>query len=137
MANIVEKAKELRATIETLAQNLDDKNALENVELFPIWSPDSKEYEKNQKIKYNNVLYKVLQNHISQSDWNPTAAPSLFAQVIVSQDGTPLPWVQPDSTNPYSKGDKVIFNDKIYESLIDNNVWSPADYPMGWQEITE
>lgn len=137
MANIIEKAKELRATIETLAQNLDDKNALENVELFPIWNPDSKEYEKNQKIKYNNVLYKVLQNHISQSDWSPAAAPSLFAQVIVSQDGTPLPWVQPDSTNPYSKGDKVIFNDKIYESLIDNNVWSPADYPMGWQEIIE
>lgn len=137
MGSIVEKAKELRATIETLAQNLDDESALENIELFPIWSPDSKEYTKDQKVKYNNVLYKVLQNHISQSDWNPADAPSLFAQVLVSQDGTPLPWVQPDSTNPYSKGDRVIFNDKIYESLIDNNVWSPADYPMGWQEIIE
>ena len=137
MGSIVEKAKELRVTIETLAQNLDDESALENIELFPIWSPDSKEYTKNQKVKYNNILYKVLQNHISQSDWNPADAPSLFAQVLVSQDGTPLPWVQPDSTNPYSKGDRVIFNDKIYESLIDNNVWSPADYPMGWQEIIE
>ena len=40
MGSIVEKAKELRATIETLAQNLDDESALENIELFPIWSPD-------------------------------------------------------------------------------------------------
>ena len=32
-------------------------------------------------------------------------------------------------------GDKVIFEGKKYESLIDDNVWSPEDYPAGWQEI--
>ena len=35
------------------------------------------------------------------------------------------------------KGDKVIFNGKVYESLIDNNVYSPEAYPAGWKEITE
>lgn len=44
-------------------------------------------------------------------------------------------WVQPDSSNPYMTGDRVRFNGNVYESLIDNNVWSPSDYPAGWQLI--
>ena len=38
------------------------------------------------------------------------------------------------STSPYNKGDCCIdINDNyIYKSLIDNNVFSPTDYPAGW-----
>lgn len=35
-------------------------------------------------------------------------------------------------------GDKVHFttaDDPVYESLIDNNVWSPESYPQGWREV--
>ena len=42
-------------------------------------------------------------------------------------------WEQPDSTNPYMKGDKVSHNGKIWVSDIDNNVWAPGIY--GWSEI--
>lgn len=35
----------------------------------------------------------------------------------------------------YKIGDKVTFEGKHYESVINNNVWSPADYPAGWKEI--
>ena len=34
------------------------------------------------------------------------------------------------------KGDKVRCEGKIYESLIDNNVWKPTEYPQGWKDIT-
>lgn len=47
-------------------------------------------------------------------------------------------FVQPtDATNAYAKGAKVKFNGKIYESLIDNNVYSPTAYPAGWKEVEE
>ena len=26
---------------------------------------------------------------------------------------------------------------KVYQSLIDNNVWSPSAYTQGWQEVVE
>ena len=48
-----------------------------------------------------------------------------------------LEWSQPDASNPYSIGDRVIFNGLTYESLIDNNVWSPEAYPAGWSEVVE
>lgn len=137
MIDIIEKAKELRATVERLAQLLNDKDALENIELFPKWSGEAKNYEANYKVKYQNKLYRVLKAHISNIDNTPAEAAALYAEVQYSPEGNPLPWVQPTSANPYKTGDKVIYNNKIYKSLIDNNTWSPDDYPLAWEEITE
>jgi len=87
------------------------------------------------RVRYDGVLYKVLQTHTSQSAWTPTAAPSLFAKVLIPDPDVIPDWEQPDSTNAYSIGDKVRFDGKVYESLINGNVWSPADYPAGWKEV--
>ena len=117
--------------------SISDEVAEKIPEVFPTWDSNGKEYKKDDRVQYNSVLYKVLQDHTSQSTWTPTDAPSLFAKVLTSTDGEPQEWEQPDSTNAYMKGDKVIFNDKVYESLIDNNVWSPEAYPDGWEEVID
>ena len=127
---------ETKNTYQTKLRSISDGVALKMPEVFPHWSGNSKEYVKDDKVLYNDVLYKVLQNHTSQEGWTPTSAPSLFAKVLTSE-GEILDWEQPDSTNPYMKGDKVKFNGKIYESVIDNNVWSPEAYPQGWKEVEE
>lgn len=115
---------------------LSDDVAVLIPEVYPAWSGNGVEYKKDMRVTYNSILYKVLQNHTSQEGWTPTSAPSLFAKVLTSE-GEILDWEQPSSTNPYMKGDKVKFNGKIYESVIDNNVWSPEAYPQGWKEVEE
>lgn len=135
--SIVERARELRKQIETNAAMMDDENAAQYTELFPAWSGDSVPYTVGERVRYEGILYKVLQNHTSQATWTPTDAPSLFAKVLIPDPDVIPDWEQPDSTNAYMKGDKVRFEGKVYESLIDNNVWSPAAYPAGWKEITE
>jgi hypothetical protein len=132
----VAKATELRSTIDTLADTLDDEQAMEMPLLFAEWDGNDVFYDTGKRVTYNGTLYKVLQAHSSQATWTPEAAPSLFAKVLAGQDGTDIgEWVQPDSTNPYMKGDKVTYNGKTYESTIDNNVWSPDVYPAGWKEV--
>ena len=79
-----------------------------------------------QRVLYDSVLYKVLQAHTSQADWTPVNAPSLFARVLIVDENVIPEWVQPDSTNPYMKGNRVTHNGITYESLIDNNVWEPG-----------
>lgn len=134
---------ETKNTYQTKLRSISDGAALKMPEVFPHWNGNSKEYVKDDKVLYDGVLYKVLQNHTSQEGWTPTSAPSLltsapslFAKVLTSE-GEILDWEQPSSTNPYMKGDKVKFNGKIYESVIDNNVWSPEAYPQGWKEVEE
>lgn len=40
------------------------------------------------------------------------------------------------STSPYMKGNCCLWEGVAYRSTIDNNVWSPADYPDGWEVAT-
>lgn len=133
---LIERARELRRLIEIAVQSLGAEDALDAVSLFPAWNGSAVTYEAGTKVRYNGDLYTVLQNHTSQGNWTPDSAPSLFARVLPGQDGTEIDeWVQPGSTNPYKKGDKVLFGGHVYESLIDGNVWSPVGYPAGWQLI--
>lgn len=41
------------------------------------------------------------------------------------------------ATSPYMTGDCCADGGKTYRSKMDNNVYSPADYPAGWEEVTE
>lgn len=119
------------------AETLSDAQALQVPMLFEEFDGNGVAYEVGKRIIFEGILYKVIQAHTSQAEWTPVAAPSLFAKVINETiDGSIPEFEQPDSTNPYMKGDKVIFNGKVYESLIDNNVYSPEAYPAGWKEIT-
>ena len=139
---LVEKARELRKILEkamTATQNLTEAEAITATCLHPKWSGDSVQYTAGQRVQDDGVLYTVLQAHTSQPDWKPAAAPSLFAKVLIP-DPTVVPeWEQPDSTNPYMKGDKVKHNGKVWVSLIDNNVWEPGAVGTAalWQEVTE
>lgn len=132
MTGLVERARKLRAVIEQAAQSLTDDTALEAVELFPVWKA-GQGYTTGQRVQYNGVLYSVLQDHTSLADWTPDAAASLFAKVLIPDESVIPEWEQPDSTNPYSAGDKVTHNGKTWVSDIDGNVWEPGVY--GWTEV--
>ena len=132
---LIELAQKLRPLIEKAVEYLDDAEAIEATTLYPAWSGDGVAYEKDFRVKYNQVLYKVLQAHTSQPAWNPEAAPSLFAKVLIPDPEVIPEWEQPGSTNPYQIGDKVRYKGKVYESVIANNIWSPESYPAGWREV--
>lgn len=114
------------AVAQIQAQSLTDEQALNVQAIYPAWNAGNVTYTIGYKILYNNVLYKCLQQHNSQSDWTPDAAPSLWAKVLISDSEVIPEWEQPDSTNPYGKGDRVTHNGKTWESLVDSNVWEPG-----------
>lgn len=126
------KARRLRARIEQTSATLPDEQALEVVELFPVWS-ESGSYSVDDRVSYDGILYRCLQTHDAQVAWTPVDAVSLWARVLIPDPEVIPEWVQPDSTNPYMQGDKVTHNGKTWESAIDNNVWEPGVY--GWTEI--
>lgn len=135
--NVIDRARELRKQIEEVASTLGDEKALEYTDLFPLWSGNGVEYVTGNRVRHNDVLYKALQSHTSQPTWTPEDAPSLWAKVLVVDSTTIPDWEQPISTNGYVTGDRVKFEGRVYESLIDNNVWSPAGYPAGWKEVSQ
>lgn len=119
----------IKQQINTLT--VDDNTALRMTEFYPEWTTDT-DYATGFKVQYGGKLYKCLTAHASQADWTPDAAPSLWAKVLIPDPDVIPEWEQPDSTNPYAKGDKVTHNGKTWVSDIDNNVWAPGVY--GWTE---
>lgn len=125
MGRYLEAAQKIRATMDTAVGMLTDEQAVKVVALFPLWDPRAT-YAVGDRVRYAGNLYRCLQPHTAQETWNPVDAPSLWAKVLTDPSGAVLPWEQPDSTNPYMKGDKVTHNGKTWESLVDNNVWEPG-----------
>ena len=115
------------------AQTLDDADALEAKGIYPEWDYTAT-YAVNEKVLYEDVLYKCLQEHTAQEEWTPTDAPSLWAKVLIPDEDVIPEWEQPDSTNPYMTGDKVTHNGSTWISDVDNNVWEPGVY--GWSEVS-
>lgn len=131
----------LKKQIIVQAQAYDDSTSLDNKDLFPLWEVD-KNYQIGDKVQdfdANNmlVLYKCVQAHISQLTWRPKDTPALFTKVAYPNQI--LDFVQPTGAqDAYMIGDQVYFpagSSTIYESTIDNNIWSPSDYPAGWTQI--
>ena len=131
MGRYLEAAKVVRAAMDAAAAALTDEQALKAAAIYPAWSAAG-DYDAGERVRFGGALYKCLQGHTAQADWTPAAAPSLWAKVLTSDTGEPLPWEQPDSTNPYMKGDKVTHGGKTWVSTMDNNVWEPGVY--GWEE---
>ena len=130
----LENAKALRSAMDGVGAVLTDEQAVTYKLLYPKWIGNGVSYVVGDRRQYDGALYKCLQAHTSQPDWTPTAAPSLWAKVLIPDPGTIPEWEQPDSTNPYSAGDKVTHNGKTWVSDIDNNVWEPGVY--GWTEAS-
>ena len=128
------EAEAIVAALVKLRESATDGQALSVPVLYPAWR-SGVNYVTGQRVLHGGVLYKALQDHTSQDDWAPDAAPSLFAKVLIPDPETIPEWQQPDSTNPYMQGDKVIHNGKTWVSDIDGNVWEPGVY--GWNEVVE
>lgn len=130
----MEEAKAIIKALVDLRESATDEQAMKAQVLYPKWK-EGVGYKVGDRVTYNGVLYKVLTGHTSQADWTPDAAPSLFAKVLIVDPSVIPEWEQPESTNPYMKGDKVTHNGSTWVSLVDNNVWEPSDaLPTLWQK---
>ena len=110
-----------------------DEDAYTMRYLYPEWLGNGITYKANDRLMYNDKFYKVLQDHISQSDWTPDTASSLYVEIADPSNEYPE-FKQPTGAHDaYAKGSKVTFEGKHYISLIDANVYSPTAYPAGWQ----
>lgn len=128
------EAIRLRRHIESAVQSLPNSEALEVVALYPEWKA-GQAYTAGFKCQRGGKLCRCLQAHTSQDGWEPENAPSLWAKVLIPDETVIPEWEQPDSTNPYSAGDKVTHNGKTWVSDIDGNVWEPGVY--GWTEQSD
>ena len=138
----LEIRKALQIFLTTLDADTQTADMMEVSSVFPKYQV-GKAYKTKDVFAYGEnavgdaQLYQVLQDHTSAEEWTPDTAISLYKPIGVTESGYPE-WVQPlGASDAYSTGDIVSYNDTLYQSTVDGNVWSPVDYPQGWKEYAE
>ena len=122
----------VKTMLKSSTEELSDEDALDVAALFPTWKGKiGIPVSVGERLWYDGKLYKAIQNHTPQEDWKPDVTQSLYTEVSVAE----IPdWVQPISAETaYRIGDKVRYNNKVWESVVDNNTWEPGVF--GWNEV--
>ncbi len=131
-----EHAYKLRELLHKASASLSDEDALDGIELFPLWGADTG-YAADIRVRYEDKLYRCVQAHTSQIGWEPPAVPALWTEV--AKPGEIPVWRQPTGAqDAYSTGDLVHYPDAVgpvYRSLLDGNVWEPQAVPQAWQRL--
>lgn len=118
----VQQAAVLVAQIQ--AQSLPDEQAATVKAIYPAYDPNGVQYPVDFKVLQDDVLYKCLQEHMSQENWAPGIAPSIWVAVDTGEHaGTqedPIP--APDTVTTagmeyeygkyYQEGDTVYLMDR-------------------------
>ena len=97
----------IREIIEKASASLEDTDALDAVELFPLWAVGVS-YSVGERVQYDGKLYKVVRAHTSQADWTPPTVPALFTEVAAQGQGD-----TPDNPIPYNNNMELV-KDKYY-----------------------
>lgn len=141
MKNREQAAEQIRRALQFFAQTLGDEEALEVATVYPAYRVGVA-YKADELLVYgeNNVgdpqLYRVVQAHTSQEDWKPDVTASLYTPIGLNEAGYPI-WSKPTGAHDaYNIGDIVEYNETLYKSLIDGNIYSPDEYPAGWEVYT-
>ena len=132
--NHQKRARILRPIIEKASTSLSDEDALNAVELFPIWAI-AVSYDKDTRVQYNNKLYRCEQAHTSQQGWEPPVVPALWTEV--AKPGEIPVWKQPTGVqDAYRIDDLVHYPDMdgpVYRCIADYNIYAPDVF--GWEVV--
>ena len=125
-----------RKQLEKAAINLDDKGASLSPALYPEMEYNGELIKAATRINHNGILYKAAVDLWDTEANNPDNAPTLWEEIAYHEGIRIIPEVI-TVTTAFAKDELGYWkaDGKTYKSLLDANVYTPAAYPQGWEEV--
>lgn len=130
--NIIENARRLRKIIEIASESLDDAVASESPELFRSLKNNGDLIEVGTRVNWNGIIKRASTNLWDTEANNPDNAPTLWEDILYRNGIRIIPEVITVGT-AFAKDEKGWWGETLYISLMDNNVWTPKEYPQAWK----
>lgn len=125
------EAKAFINALITIRSNATDAQASEAIELYPKLKNDNSLIKAGTRINYNGVIKRAAVDLWDTEENNPNNAPTLWEDINYKEGYRIIPETITVGT-AFSKGEKGWWNNVLYESLIDSNVWTPEAHSAGW-----
>ena len=127
-------AYKLREMMHKAAVSLDDKDASAAAELFPRMKYDGSLISYQTRINWNGTVKMAASDLWDTEENNPDNAPALWSD-LKYRDGIRIIPEVITAAEAFAKGERGWWGEDLYESLVDANVYTPAQYPEGWRRV--
>lgn len=127
---------DLHAFITNVIRLPDDKLASTCPQMYPVMTYNGSLIEAGTRINWNGSLKRAAVDLWDTETNNPDNAPTLWEDISYKLGERIIPAVI-TVTQAFAKGERGWWGDVLYTSLIDANVYTPEQYPAGWEVIGE
>lgn len=125
----------LRRLLQAFVAQADDATA----SIMPAMSPklphDGKLIEAGTRVNVDGVVWKAAVDLWDTEANSPKNAPTLWAK-LAYRDGYRIIPESITVAEAFSQGERGWWEDKLYESTADNNVYTPEQYAPNWTEVS-
>lgn len=132
--DILERARALRKNIIASSASLEDKIASETPELFGRLDENGDLIKAGARINWKGLLKRAAVDLWDTKENNPDNAPALWEDIAYKEGYRIIPETITAGT-AFNKDELGWWKDTLYKSILDNNVWTPEQYPSGWEEV--
>lgn len=134
MSEYINKARKLRPYIVQASASLDDASASNAAELFPALKQDGSLVRAGTRINWHGTIKRAANDLWDTEANDPDNAPTLWEDIAYKQGYRIIPETITAGT-AFAKDECGWWGDVLYKSLIDANVYTPEQYPAGWEVV--
>ena len=129
------EALRLRAIVEQAAESLDDQTVSTAPALLRQLRQDGKLVSAGTRINWGGTVKRAAVDLWDTAENTPDAAPTLWEDIDYRVGYRVIP-VTITATAAFALGELGWWDGKVYKSLLAANVYTPEQYPAGWEEQT-
>ena len=111
---------------------VDDATASRMVDYYPTLKQDGSLIAVNTRINWNGKLKRAAVDLWDTVDNSPDNAPTLWEDILYRDGYRIIPDVITAGT-AFALDELGWWGDKLYKSLLSANVYTPEQYPNGWE----
>ena len=127
------EAQKLIADIVKLRESATDAHASSAVSVYPTLKQDGSLIKSGTRINYNGTIIRAAVDLYDTETNSPENAPVLWETLNYKDGYRIIPEVITVGT-AFSKGEPGWWKDELYKSLVDSNVYTPAQYAPNWSK---
>lgn len=128
------EALRIRSVIEEAVASLTDARASEAPTLFPGMRYDGMLIKAGTRICWNGMIKRAAADLWDAERNNPDNAPALWEDIAYKDGWRYIPETITAGT-AFELGECGWWDGKLYKSLMDANVYTPAQYAAGWEVV--
>lgn len=128
------QVEEIIKALLALREDATDETAIKATAIYPTLKYNGALVKSGTRINWNGTLKRAAADLWDTEDNNPDNAPVLWENVVIVGEYRIIPEVITVGL-AFSEGEYGWWNGALYMSKVNNNVYTPEQYPENWEIV--